>query len=166
MKAISLYQPWATLVAIGKKTYETRSWSTFYRGPIAIHASARWDRELAATCRTQPFMSVLFNAGYRVQDGWLGFKGTVDDYGLPLGCIVGVARLAVCRPMSDDSGFIHKWVTCLDDTERCFGDYSAGRFGFRLDDARRLAKPIPLKGRMKIWELDAEVAGEVWSRYR
>ena len=40
MKAISLLQPWATLVSIGAKRVETRSWRTDYRGPIAIHASA------------------------------------------------------------------------------------------------------------------------------
>lgn len=39
MKALSLTQPWATLVAIGAKKIETRSWSTSYRGPVAIHAS-------------------------------------------------------------------------------------------------------------------------------
>ncbi len=41
MKAITLWQPWASLVAIGAKTIETRSWATSYRGPLAIHAAAR-----------------------------------------------------------------------------------------------------------------------------
>lgn len=41
MKALTLYQPWATLVALGVKTIETRSWATKYRGPLAIHAGAR-----------------------------------------------------------------------------------------------------------------------------
>ena len=39
MKAISLLQPWATLVIIGVKTIETRSWGTHHRGNILIHAS-------------------------------------------------------------------------------------------------------------------------------
>ncbi len=39
MKALSLLQPWATLVVIGVKQIETRSWSTAYRGPLLIHAS-------------------------------------------------------------------------------------------------------------------------------
>jgi hypothetical protein len=39
MKALTLTQPWATLVAIGAKTIETRSWPTSYRGPLAIHAA-------------------------------------------------------------------------------------------------------------------------------
>lgn len=41
MKALSLRQPWASLIAEGRKTIETRTWHTHYRGPLAIHASAR-----------------------------------------------------------------------------------------------------------------------------
>ena len=40
MKALSLRQPWASLIADGRKTIETRTWRTRYRGPLAIHASA------------------------------------------------------------------------------------------------------------------------------
>ena len=39
MKALTLTQPWASLVAIGAKRIETRSWSTPYRGLLAIHAA-------------------------------------------------------------------------------------------------------------------------------
>lgn len=38
MKAITLHQPWASLIALGVKTVETRSWNTNYRGTLAIHA--------------------------------------------------------------------------------------------------------------------------------
>lgn len=41
MKALSLRQPWASLIADGHKTIETRTWRTRYRGSLAIHASAR-----------------------------------------------------------------------------------------------------------------------------
>ncbi len=39
MKALSLHQPWASLIAEGVKTIETRSRATRYRGPLAIHAA-------------------------------------------------------------------------------------------------------------------------------
>lgn len=39
MKAISIRQPWANLIAQGKKTIETRTWSTPYRGPLLIISS-------------------------------------------------------------------------------------------------------------------------------
>ncbi len=46
MKALTLHQPWASLIAEGVKTIETRSWSTKYRGPMAIHAAktAEWEQ--------------------------------------------------------------------------------------------------------------------------
>lgn len=40
MKVISIMQPWATLIVLGHKKIETRSWNTKYRGEILIHASA------------------------------------------------------------------------------------------------------------------------------
>lgn len=45
MKAITIIQPWATLIAIGAKRFETRSWATTHRGPIAIHAGKKIDRD-------------------------------------------------------------------------------------------------------------------------
>ncbi|MDE2685986.1 MAG: ASCH domain-containing protein [Chloroflexota bacterium] len=41
IRALSLRQPWASMVADGRKTIETRTWRTNYRGPLAIHASKR-----------------------------------------------------------------------------------------------------------------------------
>ena len=41
MKALTIWQPWASLLVSGRKKYETRSWATAYRGPIAIHAAMR-----------------------------------------------------------------------------------------------------------------------------
>ena len=39
MKALTVKNPWATLIAQGKKTIETRTWATNYRGPLLICAS-------------------------------------------------------------------------------------------------------------------------------
>ena len=41
MKALTIWQPWASLIARSVKQYETRSWATQYRGPIAIHAAMK-----------------------------------------------------------------------------------------------------------------------------
>lgn len=38
-KILTLSQPYASLVALGAKRIETRSWRTSYRGPLAIHAA-------------------------------------------------------------------------------------------------------------------------------
>src|SRR3982751_1322426 len=64
MKALTLTQPWATLVAIGAKRIETRSWSTTYRGEVAIHAAKGFPRDCHELCATEPFLSVLKAAGF------------------------------------------------------------------------------------------------------
>lgn len=57
MKVISLWQPWASLVALGAKEYETRSWTTTHRGPLAIHA-AKTNAESSYFYR-KPFFDVF-----------------------------------------------------------------------------------------------------------
>lgn len=59
MRILTLTQPWASLIAIGAKTLETRSWRTGYRGPLAIHY---------ALCHMEPFRSVLRPHFARVAD--------------------------------------------------------------------------------------------------
>lgn len=65
MKGLTLTQPWATLVAIGAKRVETRSWSTNYRGPIAIHAAKGFPPEARALCDEEPFRSCLVRSPVR-----------------------------------------------------------------------------------------------------
>lgn len=49
MKALSVKQPWANMIAAGKKTIETRTWVTKYRGPLLI-VSSRSPRIEPAGC--------------------------------------------------------------------------------------------------------------------
>jgi hypothetical protein len=46
MKALSVKQPWASLICSGIKDVENRSWHTLYRGPLFIHASLSYDKEI------------------------------------------------------------------------------------------------------------------------
>ncbi|MEQ9887649.1 ASCH domain-containing protein [Pectobacterium zantedeschiae] len=53
MKALSIRQPWAWLIANGYKDIENRSWNTKYRGTVLIHASnGLTRREYEEVCRT------------------------------------------------------------------------------------------------------------------
>ena len=68
-KALTIAQPWATLVAIGAKQIETRSWQTNYRGDIAIHAGkglvASGGRSgLIELCNTMHFRQALYKGGF------------------------------------------------------------------------------------------------------
>lgn len=99
MKIITLWQPWASLIALNLKQYETRSWSTKYRGKIAIHAAKRpfiakddftvLDRE-ADTAWLQA-LELAWNVERT--------ENFPFSHNLPLGCIVAIADLAGCLTM-------------------------------------------------------------------
>ena len=58
MKTLTLLQPWAMLVALEAKRIETRSWGTWYRGPLAIHADKRMPK--AALCAGKRHFALLW----------------------------------------------------------------------------------------------------------
>ena len=129
MRALTLHQPWATLIAIGAKTIETRSWATAYRGPLAIHAGK--SKEWLELCHTEPFTTKLLMAGIR-------FIGE-----LPLGAIVCTVRLAACIPTNEAQ---------TTELERAFGDHGPNRFAWFLEDLYRFETPIPTRGYRNLWE--------------
>jgi len=155
MKAISLLQPWATLVAIGAKRIETRSWCTSYRGPLAIHASKSWTKDTVKLAFTDPFKTVLRDAGYKLSSS------------LPRGKIIAMCELVSMQEITPSYFFgvrsDWKWVGPdgrqyryeLDDQERIFGDYTPGRYAWLLDNIKRLDQPMPAKGKLGLWEWDA-----------
>lgn len=67
MKALSVKQPWANLIAEGEKGIEIRTWPTKYIGPVAIHASLSVDLDGARLFKkvsTQP-------RGFLIAQGYL-----------------------------------------------------------------------------------------------
>ncbi len=139
MKALTLWQPWATLVVHGYKTIETRSWSTNYRGPIAIHAAQRWDQELKELCLSEPFRSCLKEINpYR-------------PFNLRLGGIIGTVGLYHIL----DTGWVFgdKEKIFVDHTkyDEVFGDYSEGRFAWLLTNPIQFEKMIPERGYQRLW---------------
>lgn len=131
MKCISLWQPFASLIAIGAKRIETRSWPCSYVGPLAIHAAKKMNRELLDLALTPPFSTCLRDAGLLPSD-------------LPLGGVVAICRLSGCKRTDKVQP---------DEPERSFGDYSAGRFAWLLDDITALTQPVPWKGSQGFFEV-------------
>ncbi len=139
MKTISLLQPWATLIAIGAKQVETRSWATKYRGPLAIHASKGFSKELQKLVWTEPFMTALLGPGNKLAFG--------ADFNLPLGAIIVTCNLTNVIPITP------YFIKGQSKQELAFGDYTfPGRFAWILDDVKQLPKPIPAKGSLGLWE--------------
>src|SRR5690242_18036251 len=98
MRALSLTQPWASLVALGEKSIEPRSWPTAYRGPLAIHASATLPRQAKVLLLCVPFYEVLTRGGHHVSHMLMAPPPGVVPHDLPLGAVVAVCRLSDCLP--------------------------------------------------------------------
>lgn len=163
MKALTLTQPWATLVAIGAKRIETRNWSTGYRGELAIHAAKGFPRRARDCCNLTFFSRVLEQVpgvDYRANppQHWYHVHQPTYRGGLPLGAIVAVARLAFVVS-TEHHTLDPRWP--LTETERAFGDYSSGRSAWLLADVERLVEPIPCRGMLGLWTMDEELERRV-----
>jgi hypothetical protein len=129
MKAISLWQPWASLMALGLKKNETRSWATSYRGPLYIHAAKK----------------VIGWPNITIQVALESIAFQPCD--LPLGCLVCKVDLVDCQKI-----FIH---TCHGERERSFGNYAPGRFMW-ITEHLETFDPVPFRGRQGLFNIDLE----------
>ena len=137
MKAISLWQPWASLVAHGLKRYETRSWSTKYRGPLAIHA-AKTPRGWRSFGRE--LVPLYHAAGITLAQGPSGF---------PHGAIVAVVDLLeVTRMTPATIAAVAKWKP----DEIVAGDWQPGRFAWRLGKVRWYGQH-DVRGAQGLWNV-------------
>lgn len=139
MLALTVWQPWAQLLAIGAKRFETRGWPTPYRGPLAIHAGLQWRGGEAVLCWRSPFREALEAAGVAVPPQALATSVRRFPRILPLGAVVAVAELAdviECWPHPEG----------LTREELLFGDWGPGRFAWEIRNPVLLPEPIPLAG--------------------
>lgn len=154
---LSLWQPWASLIALDAKRIETRSWSTAYRGPLAIHAAKRWTGEEARICATHPFWTPLLRAGLVESDPRKPGHAKATSF-MPFGAIVALVELIDCVPTFKKGTLGECWLaTSLSPVEQAFGDYSAGRFGWRLKNVRALPSPVPYRGEQGLFHVSREL---------
>jgi activating signal cointegrator 1 len=125
MKALTLLQPWATALAVGLKGFETRAWSTPYRGPVAIHAGKRRDPRGQYLCDLPLW-----------EDGLPAFDA------LPFGAIIAVGELVSCIPTE---------ALDVTPTEARLGDFSPGRFAWAFTNMTLLPQPITASGQLGLW---------------
>lgn len=125
MKALSLWQPHATLMARGLKRVETRSWSLEYRGPVVIHAAKRNEAHLLEHPEFQ-FLK-------RLQ--------------LPLGAALAVGELTKISR-------VEAIRDSLTPKEIAYGNYDDGRFGWVFGTITPFPVPIPVRGMQGLFDLD------------
>jgi activating signal cointegrator 1 len=167
VKALSLTQPWATLVAIGAKQIETRSWGTNYRGWLAIHASKGFPKEAKALCWQDPFHDVLRQHYWECVT-----SGTYDpdhDRPMPLGAVIAVANLhhvGTIYTAADGNPYVYPKEYSVKGNELAFGDYTLYRKGWILTGVRKLPQPIPCKGALGLWTVPTEIEQEIWRQVK
>ncbi len=133
VRVLSLWQPYASLMAEGHKKFETRSWPGRRAGLrpgdlLAVHAAKR------------PMLT-----DERVEwDGVLRGLGLSLD--LPYGAVLSVHRFRGSIRTED------AWVT---EQEAQFGDYTPGRFAWEMPLVYRLPEPFALKGAQGVFWAEA-----------
>ncbi|EME71420.1 hypothetical protein H261_03388 [Paramagnetospirillum caucaseum] len=167
MKAITLHQPYASLIAIGAKPFETRSFpppAKLIGQRIAIHAAkADHSNRLLLTLGHEA-ISAIIDA---LEVGGQGHRVSWSQ--LPHGAVVCTAVMA---------GAYHVFP-CLDGGIKLlapvgmgkplpaemahhtdhFGDYSPGRWCWQLTDVQVLPEPVPAKGKQGWWEWEGLANG-------
>lgn len=176
MKALTIWQPWASLIACGAKQYETRSWATQYRGPIAIHAAAKDPNKLPGAAKEELERAVreLFNAEKYKSSPWRW---------LPTGAVIATAELVsvwriaynvkmdveearkypiIGERMAEDK---HETVSydyfVPSKKEAALGDWTPGRYAWKLANVKILQSPIPVKGKQGLWNFEMPGDGGV-----
>lgn len=124
MKALTIWQPYAQAFAAGLKKYETRSWPTRYRGPIAVHASVRKMNGEARQLAER-------------------YQLDISRYGE----IIVLADVTDCLLMTDE------FIKQQPQSEIDFGDWRTGRYAWKLENIRLPQQPMKISGRQGLWTL-------------
>jgi hypothetical protein len=142
IKAISLWQPWASFVILGIKGFETRSWDTNVRGEIGIHAAKKvipFDDAFGHLVRSIEGQRIMDYLQSRIIEAYGDYKN------LPVGAVLGTVNLK--------DTFSTEIRNKLSYIERVLGDYSPGRFAWQLKDQKLFDTPIPVSGHQGFWDM-------------
>lgn len=143
MKVLTIKQPWASLIALGEKKIETRSWKTSYRGTLLIHAGKKIETSI---CKQDPFTEILYK------------HNIVLEQNMPVGAIIAKCELVDCLKIIGavyENGIfkpkLSNGETVSIHNEWYFGDYTPGRYAWKLDNVKLLKKIISIKGKLSLW---------------
>jgi activating signal cointegrator 1 len=142
IKVITLHQPWASLIAMGYKRFETRSYAIKYRGPLAIHAAQLKPRYLE-----REIYGSIHNRYYK------GQLPAIDA--LPLGRIVAICDIVDCQKLTSHL------ICAQPGHEKAVGDWGIDRYAWKLENIKPLPEPIDHIGQQGLHRLSAEEIAEV-----
>jgi activating signal cointegrator 1 len=176
MLGLTVHQPYAQLLAIGAKQYETRSYPTKYRGKVAIHAGLnteslkKFQHEYNAWVKiNRPIWHYMFasNVAHAVEtykrkgEEVLHYANeyVYQDSDFPLGSIIAYADLVNCYSCEDVSS-----AMILTEREALFGGWSLGRYAWKMDNVVMLDEPLPYKGFQRLFRLPDDIVSKVLDR--
>lgn len=148
MKALSIWQPYASLIAIKAKQYETRGWATKYRGPLAIHAAAKSPAAVYKILDTDTVgmikkaIAPLCTTAEKL--------GDIRAKCLPTGKVIAIAILTDCIPITEE------FAASVSAEERAFGDWTPGRYAWKFEKVCILPFFIKAKGQQGLWNLQTD----------
>lgn len=178
MKAISLWQPWASLIACGAKPFETRHWAPprdLIGTTIAIHAAKKIDKD-ARGLAEELIYGQHYDGGFDLADKLdASMKGIPDELmglfgmaAMPIGCIVATARLDAAFQLGEPAqgtavpaaSVVRRMVSrqmpeCFTVRYDGFGDYAPGRWAWLLRDVKSLTPSVGVIGRQGFFEVPA-----------
>ncbi len=152
MKAVSLWQPWASAMEHGLKRNETRSWPIAYRGDLIVCSAKRRINEIGL----DTVEAMMGTELVRPEDR--SIKESLDR--LPYGTALCVVEVCGCV---ESEKFASYRSSELSKRERLFGDYSIGRFVWMTRNCRRLNSPVPVVGRQGLFEIIGETLNKIKS---
>lgn len=127
MKALTIKEPWATLIISGYKKYEFRSWKTNYRGKILIHTSQVLEKDMAERFKEY---NLNYNCGY----------------------IIGEAEIVDCilvdKEFNENLRKINPLVYAISN--------HVEKFAWKLENIKKYDEPIPCKGKLGLWNYEGE----------
>jgi len=146
IRALTVKQPWAHMIAYGGKIIENRVWETYYRGLLAIHAGSGWDRNAEASPLVREAWRAWASnaANPMVSATPLGRKNP----GITFGAIIAIADLSGCHKARGAECPCSPWG-------------QPDQWHLELSSVHPLAKPVPCRGWLKLWRLPPEVTAAV-----
>jgi hypothetical protein len=137
MHALSIKQPWATLLVAGLTPYVVRDWRTAHRGPLAVHAGGTTPWENVALCG-DPAMKALLRR-----------SGCDFAFELPTRAVLGTVTLADCFHLTEGN----RDRLDPEDPAVQFGLLRPGRWAWVCTDPHAFAHPVPMAGRLGVFDI-------------
>lgn len=134
LKAISLWQPWASLIPLGLKHYETRSWKTNYRGKLLMCSTAK-------STRTQ-YQQYLKICNQVELPSW-------NEINFPHGQAIAICDLVDCVEITPE------FTNQQSQTEILCGNWQIGRYAWKLKNIQPITKPFVVKGKQGLFNVSS-----------